>query len=122
MIVSAITGVESVSNFTFTVSISISSPVPIMASFESRSCRRSTDGLAGWSSGKRPHRPCHHSTWPPPAGRQGNLSMLSKQDLQARVRRLEQLIAGLSAELVRLPMEKEALNADEGRLQRPGAC
>jgi hypothetical protein len=44
--------------------------------------------------------------------------MLTKQDLHARARRLEQLIAGLSAELVRLPMEKEALNADETRAYR----
>jgi hypothetical protein len=48
--------------------------------------------------------------------------MLTKQDLQARVRRLEQLTAGLNAELVRLAMEKEALNADEARVYRVHAA
>jgi hypothetical protein len=38
--------------------------------------------------------------------------------LQARVRRLEQLTGGLDADLVRLAMEKETLNADEARVYR----
>jgi len=35
--------------------------------------------------------------------------MLSKQDLQDRVRRLEQLAGGLNAELVRMAMEREPM-------------
>jgi hypothetical protein len=35
--------------------------------------------------------------------------MLTKQDLQARVRRLEQIVGGLNAELVRMAMEQEPM-------------
>lgn len=39
--------------------------------------------------------------------------MHSKHDLQGRIRRLEQLLAGLNTELVRMAMEQEPLTREE---------
>jgi len=38
---------------------------------------------------------------------------MTKRDLENRARRLATLLAGLNAELVRLPMEKEPMTASE---------